>query len=404
MSRYLTPILDNHLKTLRQMAFLTGPRQVGKTTLAKSFLHPIEPGTNYFNWDIAAERKKLMSQVFTGKEALGGDGVIVFDEIHKYLRWKNTLKGLFDQFEPHTHWIITGSARLDIHRRGQDSLLGRHFTYHLAPYSVAELTQHISVTPLRELVDTVTQVNEAPELHEALSTLDIYGGFPEPLFTAQENFLHQWRDSRLDRLVNQDLGSLEALRNLPLVEQLMMLLPSRVGSPLSINSLREELEVHFATVKHWMELLENVYYGFYVRPFSKKFGRMLKKEPKWYLWDWTEMTDPAARFENLVAVHLRKYTDFMRDTGKAKLSLHFVRDKQKRETDFLICDNLKPALLIECKLSSDVLDDSLHYYADALNVKNAVQLVAKKIPTRQVTRSPCPIWVMPAARFLAGLV
>lgn len=404
MTRYLTPALDNHLKTLRQMVFLTGPRQVGKTTLAKSFLNPVVAGNNYFNWDVARERKQLMSQIFTGEKILGGNDVIVFDEIHKYRRWKNSLKGLFDQFEPHTHWIITGSARLDIYRRGQDSLLGRHFTYHLAPYSVAELLHHQVVFLPQQLLDRATQMEETAEMREAMTTLNKFGGFPEPLFAAKENFLRQWRDSRLDRLVNQDLGSLEALRNLPLVEQLMMLLPPRIGSPLSINGLREELEVHFATVKHWMELLENVYYGFFLRTYSKKIGRMLKKESKWYLWDWTEIDNPAARFENLVAVHLHKYVDFMRDTGQAALSLHYVRDKEKREVDFLICDNRKPALLVECKLADDAPAASLMHYAEMLKVPHAVQLVGHDVPTRRITKSPCPIWVMPAARFLAWLV
>lgn len=404
MSRYLTPAITQHLSDLRQMVFLTGPRQVGKTTLAKSFLHPVMPGVNYFNWDVVAERKELLANIFTGKRALGGEGVIVFDELHKYLRWKNTLKGLFDRFEPHTRWIITGSARLDVHRRGQDSLLGRHFTYHLAPYSVAELLSNTNPASAVELLNSAVNSTMTTTAHEALASLDHFGGFPEPLFTAKDSFVRRWRENRLDRLVNQDLGGLEALRNLPLVEQLMMLLPPRVGSPLSINSLREDLEVHFATVKHWLELLENVYYGFFLRPFSPKTGRMLKKESKWYLWDWSELEDPAARFENLVAVHLRKYVDFMRDTGKASLSLHFVRDKERREVDFVICDQRKPVVLVECKLSDATLDDSLLYFARKLKVASAVQVVKAEIPPRQVGNDPCPTWVLPAAQFLQALV
>lgn len=404
MERYLAPVIAEHLKDLRQMVFLTGPRQVGKTTLAKSFLHPVEPGTNYYNWDVTAERKKLLSKIFSGEETLGGDGIIVFDEIHKYLRWKNTLKGLFDQYEPHTHWIVTGSARLDVYRRGQGSLLGRHFTYHLSPYSVAELVAHTAAVPVGELLARASQFENTTTCRDALTVLNKFGGFPEPLFTAKENFLRQWRESRLDRLVNQDLGSLEALRNLPMVEQLMMLLPSRVGSLLSINNLREDLEVHFATVKHWLELLENAYYGFFIRPFSKKTGRMLKKESKWYVWDWSELDDPAARYENLVAVHLRKYVDYMCDTGKAKLSLHFVRDKEKRDVDFVICDSLKPALLVECKLSDAAPADSLLYFARQLKVPAAVQIIMSDVPMRQVAKDPSPIWVMPASRFLSALV
>lgn len=388
------------------MVFLTGPRQVGKTTLAQSFLNPIKSGLNYLNWDVASHRKWLTTQLFAGKQRLDGaeQAIAVFDEIHKYPRWKNAVKGLFDTSEPHTHWIVTGSALLNVYRRGQDSLLGRHFTYHLAPFSVAELAAAGRPVPsLAELMQRVF-ASPSPAATDACTTLTRFGGFPEPLFRADQSFLVRWRRTRLDRLINQDLAVTETLRHLPLVEQLMFLLPERVGSPLSLNSLREDLEVHFATVRHWMNLLERVFYGFSLRPFSQRRGRLLKKEAKWYLWDWTEINDPAIRFENLVAVHLRKYVDYLNDLGLGELTLHYVRDKEKREVDFLLCERNRPQLLLECKRTDTTVSRSLVPLARLLGVRRALQLVERGATMRERTEEGVRIQVCPAAAVLECLV
>ncbi|MBI4365346.1 MAG: ATP-binding protein [Deltaproteobacteria bacterium] len=388
------------------MVFLTGPRQIGKTTLAQSLLASVLPGVNYFNWDAVAHRKILMTKVFSGEERLDTESRtrVVFDEIHKFPRWKNTLKGLFDLHEPRTHWIVTGSAMLNVYRRGQDSLLGRHFTYHLAPFSVAEL-----MTPGRtsRLPSTWTPSDwPAPnrEAADAFHTLFQFGGFPEPLFRTDTGFLTRWRRTRLERLVNQDLATTEILRQLPLVEQLMSLLPARIGAPLSLNSLREDLEVHFATVKHWMALLERVFYGFFVRPYGKRSTRLLKKEAKWYVWDWTEISDPGIRFENLMAVHLRKYVDYMNDTGQGDLALFYVRDKEKREVDFLICEDRKPILLVECKWSDHALSPALQYYAELFKVPHAVQVTQANGDPRIRRQGNCTLSLLPAAGFLSSLI
>lgn len=348
----------------------------------------------------------VSTRIFPGKERLDTDdrSIIVFDELHKYPRWKNVLKGLFDVHEPRTHWVVTGSAMLNVYRRGQDSLLGRQFTYHLAPFSVAELLTQGRQPLLPKALKPASWTAPTPQAAEAMRTLLQFGGFPEPLFRAETGFLTRWRRTRLDRLVNQDLAATETLRFLPLVEQLMFLLPERVGSPLSLNSLREDLEVHFATIKHWMTLLERVFYGFFVRPYGKRSARLLKKEAKWYLWDWTEIVDPGARFENLVAVHLRKYVDYLNDTGEGNLDLCYVRDKEKREVDFLICQDRKPALLIECKLSAAALSPALRYYAALFQVPNALQITQDVVPLQIQRDGTRTLALCSAARFLQELV
>lgn len=406
--RYLSEPLKRHLTQNRQMVFLVGPRQVGKTTLAQSFLKTVEVGKNYFNWDDPKQRKILLQEVFKGRLPFSPqeNPVIVFDEIHKYPRWKNSLKGLFDSHEPDTHWIVTGSAALNVYKKGQDSLVGRQFTYHLFPFSVAELAEKHSGEVALSAIRSSTLSLEKPTLgsQQNMEHLFRWSGFPEPLFKKEDAFLTQWRVARIDRLVNQDLAALEHLRHLPLVENLVLLLPERVGSSLSINSLREDLEVHFSTVKHWLELLSRVFYGFPVYPYAAKLSRMLKKEMKYYLWDWTEITEEGHRFENMVAVHLQKWIFYLNDLGIGSFSLHYIRDKEKREVDFLICENRKPFLAVECKFADPEPSKSLLYYSERLKIPYALQLLFKSVEPRILKTESGNLYIASAASFLEQLV
>lgn len=388
------------------MVFLVGPRQVGKTTLARSLISNPKDGLNYFNWDVAAHRKILSTQIFSGKLDMSGEekNVVVFDEIHKYGRWKNALKGLFDKYEPNTKWIVTGSAALDVYRKGQDSLVGRSFTYHLCPLSVAELSSPANKEGLiNHLIDCPFH-KPSEDVQKTFDKLMQFGGFPEPFLKESISFLNRWRVSRLDKLINQDLASIEHLKNLAIVEQLMFLLPERTGNPLSINSLREDLEVHFTTVKHWVKLLERVFYGFTLRPFSGRLSRTLKKEGKWYLWDWTEIPNMGYRLENLVAVHLLKLTHYINDLGLGNLSLHYIRDKEKREVDFVVCGQNKPLLLIECKLQETTPSNSLIYFSRLLKPKRSIQLVAEGIEPVNFDEEGLKVEIVPASAFLNELV
>lgn len=409
LQRYLYKPLDEHLSTLRQMVFLVGPRQIGKTTLSQTLLPVVTSGVNYFNWDLLLHRKVLTTEIFRGHRDLTDPQMkrIVLDEIHKYPRWKNSLKGLFDHYEPkHTHWIITGSASLNVYRKGQDSLLGRCFTYHLCPFTVAEMAPN-KVADQKKSLDDFMNIPFEPankQAEEVFDHLMMFGGFPEPFLKQSSSFLPRWHSSRLERLINQDLATTEHLKNLSLVENLVFLLPERVGSLLSINNLRENLEVHFATVKHWLELLERVFYGLMIRPYSQKLSRLLLKEGKWYLWDWSEITDLSMRFENLVAIHLMKYVLYQNELGLDDLSLHYIRDKEKREVDFVICRRHKPVLLVECKLNDQNPSPHLAYFAERLGIKKAFQLVATKGMTPRSIQKKVVVNILPASAFLKELV
>ena len=235
--RYLT---SQVLKDLQhKMVFVGGARQVGKTSLAKSLLTTHEKG--YLNWDITSHREAIL------KQELPDSPLWVFDEIHKYQRWRNYLKGLYDQYKETRKILVTGSARLDYYRRGGDSLQGRYHYLRLHPLSVAELNL---------------------TTHEELISLFTLGGFPEPYFMGSDIEAKRWSREYRERLIQEDLLSLEHVKDVGTLELLMIRLPELVGSPLSVNALREDLRVSHKTVERWLDIFTRLYAIFRISPFG----------------------------------------------------------------------------------------------------------------------------------------
>jgi predicted AAA+ superfamily ATPase len=384
----------------RKMAFIAGPRQVGKTTLAKSLLR--ETGASYFTWDLDRDRRRILRAdgAFWAVPPRPGRARIVADEIHKYPRWKRLLKGLFDTYRDECEFIVTGSGRLDVYQKGGDSLLGRYALNRLHPFTVGEL-----LAGGRQDVLTPVQFDEAlaaPEAvrgaDEALGQIELFTGFPEPLFAGRAERLRRWRRSRRDLVLREDLRDLTRIRDIGLVDHLVQLLPDRVGSPLSVNALREDLGVAFETAKAWLATLARLYYAFELRPFAGKLARTLRREGKVYLFDFTEIDDPGARFENVVALHLTKLVDAWNDRGHGDFALWYVRDKERREVDFLVTDRRRPYLLLETKLADDRVSPALRYFRDRLRPRHTIQLVREGR-----TRRDAGILVAPAARVLSRI-
>jgi predicted AAA+ superfamily ATPase len=327
--RYLTAQVKRDLH--RKMVFVAGPRQVGKTTLARGLS---ARGSGYMSWDIAEDRERIL------KRNLPPSPLWVFDEIHKYRSWRNYLKGLYDGRRAGQQILVTGSARLDLYRFGGDSLQGRYHLLRLHPFSAAELG--------------ITRSGE-------LSDLLALGGFPEPYLGGSEVEARRWSREYRTRLLREDLASLERVQDLGNLELLMLHLPERVGSPLSVNSLSEDLQVSHKTVANWLAILERLYALFRLSPFGSPRLRAVKKECKHYHFDWTLVAEPGPRFENLVAAHLLKWVHFQEDTQGRDLELRYFRDRDGREVDFVVVERRKPRLLVECKWSDAEVERGLRY-------------------------------------------
>ena len=330
MKRYLESQVRKDLG--RKMVFLGGPRQVGKTTLARNLLGRSASGL--LNWDVPAQRDLILRQQFPRSR------LWVFDELHKYRKWRGYLKGLFDARQANQQILVTGSARLDYYRFGGDSLQGRYHYLRLHPLSVAEL-----------------ELETAADF-AALLTL---GGFPEPWLGGSEREARRWSNEYRSRLVREDLASLEQLHDLGSIELLMTRLPDLVGSPLSINGLAEQIQVSHRTLGKWLDVLERLYAIFTVVPFGSPRIKALRKARKHYHYDWSLVQDPAFRFENLVASHLLKWTHFREDTEGYGAELRYFRDVEGREVDFVVIEAGKPTLFVECKTSDRDVSAPLRY-------------------------------------------
>lgn len=362
-TRYLEKPIISDLK--EKMVFLGGPRQVGKTTFSKSLLATFgSEKTAYMNWDDPEHRDKILKKKWAIKDQL-----LVFDELHKYARWRNLIKGYYDTQNEDHKFLVTGSARLDYYRRGGDSLLGRYHYYRLHPFSLSEVG-----------------FNKG-----ALEQLLKFGGFPEPFFAQNEKTLRRWQLQRLDRVVMEDLVGLEKVKEVSLVHRLAEALPDRVGSPLSVKNLANELEVDQKTASRWIEILENLYFCYRIPPYGAPRIKAVRKEQKLYLWDWSSILDPGIRFENLVASHLLKWCHFIEDTQGHRMELRFLRDINKREIDFVILKDKTPIFCVECKSGDKNLSSHIPYFAERTKISKFYQVhmgVTHRAPMKNVEIIP----------------
>lgn len=335
INRYLEKPVLKDLKN--KMVFIGGPRQTGKTSLAKHFLKNAKQDLTkwYINWDALEDREKIMRETFPA-----GRGLLVLDEIHKYSKWRQALKGLYDKRGEELEILVTGSARLDYYRRGGDSLQGRYHYYHMFPFTLSELAEP-TLSTLKDLLN--------------------YGGFPEPFLLASQKESRRWSREYRFHMVREDLRDLERVQDIDSIEKMVYRLPELVGSPLSLNALREDLQVSHQSVSRWMNMLENLYMIFRIYPFGAPRIRAVKKEAKHYHLDWTLLDDEGLRFENLVACHLLKWCYFVQDTEGFPMELRYFRDVDKREVDFVLLRDGQPIHFIECKKTGREINPALRY-------------------------------------------
>lgn len=388
----------------RQMRFIAGPRQCGKTTLAKAILKRKRSDSFYYNWDKQGIREKYRKDhdfflIDIAKHRLKLPW-ICFDEIHKTHKWKNILKDFFDTYESSLRALITGSARLDLFRRSGDSLAGRYMLFHLFPFRLAELNGSKNLE--RPAADATKFIYKklASENKSSQTNMELllkFSGFPEPLFKSSSDFHRSWQRSYLQRTIYEDIKDLSQINDLDKVANLYEELSYKIASPLSINSLTSSIEANFATVKNYLRYLELAYQIFFVPPYNKRLDKSVKKEQKIYFYDWTRVNGTPAKYENYVACELHALVNYWTDAGYCDAQLFFIRNKNGNETDFLITIDKEPWLLIEVKSSSDQI--ASHHY-NHIKQLGKIPFVQLNLESEKTLKPHPGVFIMPAHQFL----
>ena len=362
MDRALAPFIRADLS--RKMVFLSGPRQAGKTTLARALASEF-PSAQVLNWDVAGDRRIILDQSWSPAAPL-----LVFDELHKMAGWKPWLKGVFDGHPADQSLLVTGSARLDAFRQSGESLAGRYFSWRLHPVSVAEWVGVSGATP-----------------EEALQRVLERGGFPEPFLAASQADAERWRRLYLEGAVRDDIMEFSRIGEIRVMRVFIDMLRARVGSPLSLASLARDLQVAPTTLGKYLEILEALHIVFTVRPFHRNIARALLKEPKVYFFDnglvESGTGGEGPRFENACAAMLLRHAHFLQDSAGRDVTLHYVRDKEGREIDFALCEKGQPVGFAECKWTDPNVPTYLAAIAERFPGAGATLLVRHLRQTEQ---------------------
>lgn len=398
-NRFYDTVLDEHLATHRQMAFVSGPRQVGKTTTCRNH------ADGYANWDNIDDREQILRGPAKLADRLNLNRlsktipVALFDELHKYPRWKQFLKGFFDTYADQVRIIVTGSSRMDMYRRGGDSLMGRYFLYRMHPFSVAE-TLYQDLPDPKRIVRSPKKVRK-----QDFDALRDHGGYPEPFLKRDHRFSRRWRSLRTEQLLREDIRDLTQIQQIDQLEMLVKLLSDRSAKQLVYSRLARDVRVSVDTVRRWIDALSRLHLGFLIKPWFKNVSRSLRKEPKWFLRDWAGIEDAGAKAETFVGCHLLKAVEGWDDMGFGKFQLAYLRDKQQREVDFVVVRDGKPWFLIEVKQQNEAIGGALKYYQERTKAPLAFQVVidADYVDADCFARPRGPM-VVPARTFLSQLL
>jgi len=349
MDRYLYEPIKKDLA--RKMVILTGPRQIGKTWLARELMKEFK-NPHYLNYDNFEDARIIQAHTWP----INSD-MLVFDEIHKMKGWKKFVKGTFDSRPKRQAILVTGSARLDTFRQTGEPLAGRYFHFRLNPISVREL-------------------KGIGKPYETLSLLNRLGGFPEPFLSGSDDEAARWRNKYYTDLVREDILEFSRIQEVRAIRLLLEMLRERVGSPLSYTSLAGDLQIAPNTVRKYVEILENLCIIFLVRPYHTNVARAVLREPKIYFYDSGYVRgDDGLKLENTCAVCLLKHVQYLQDTKGAEITLNYIRTRDGREIDFAIARKGKVDQLIEVKLSDGNLSAGLRYFQAMLPGVSAFQLV-----------------------------
>ena len=377
IKRIYQKIIEYHiLSGWSQMIFLNGARQVGKTTLVRDMMKG-KKNTQYLNFDNFDDKKKIISGYDKILENINLSDFntkpsIIFDEIHKYgyAEWKNYLKGFFDTYKDKINIIVTGSSRLDVYQKGGDSMAGRYFLYHVLPITVGELI-NLQLPSIDKLYNDPKKLED-----DIFDQLYRFGGFPDPFVKNSGNFHKRWQNLHIKQIFREDIRELSNIKDVMKMETLGALLATYGGKQIQYKNLCTRLHIDYKTLKTWIITLQNFSYCFFIQPYSNNIARSLIKEPKVYLYDWSLVDDKGAKFENFIAVHLYKTISLWNNIGLGEFKLHYLRDKEKFEVDFLIIKDNKPWIMVECKYSyKEPISKALYRFKEKVQPKHIFQVV-----------------------------
>lgn len=387
----------------KPMVLISGPRQSGKTTFAKNIANK-EKSHLYFNYDIQ-KNKALLSNNPSFFEKIdivpGHKPLIVLDEIHKHTKWKNYLKGIYDEFSDTYRFLITGSGRLDIFTHGGDSLAGRYLHFHLFPFTIGELASNKPISK-NFLSNLVKIPDKSIKSEEHLECLMKVGGFPEPFLKRSQQSYRRWANTYHSQIIREDIRDALTIKNIDAMETLYALLNNRVGALFSASSIAPQLKISHATILSWMKIFEKFYLIFKLKPYSKNISRTLLREPKYYFYDFANIENEGLKFENLVAVELKRAVTLWKDYGLGDYDLYYIRNKEKEEVDFIITKNNTPFLMIETKLNKTNVSKNLIKFQNILNIP-AVQLVQTPGVCRKYKNNNNLIIIISAGQWLSLL-
>lgn len=358
----------------KKIVFIVGPRQVGKTWLAKDIASGF-PNSVYLNYDRLEDRTIIKNESWRDTTEL-----LILDELHKMPLWKNYLKGIYDTKPMHLKIIVTGSARLDILRQVDDSLAGRFFIHHLFPFSPTEL-QHTSYS-------------------QDIDRFIFRGGFPEPFLADDPVEADRWRAQYVDSLLRTDILEFSHIDHLHHMQLVFELLRSKVGSPISYQSLSEDIGISPNTVKKYIRVLESLYIVFRVTPFAKNIARSLMKMPKIYFFDVGMVKgETGAKLENFAALCLLKHVYAIRDYQGKNYNLHYVRTKEGMEIDFALVDDESIEQVLEIKTQDKTVNNFLSAFQKKYHCK-----AAKLVYELRQEKTEQGVDVLKLGNFLRSLV
>ena len=386
----------------KNLILVSGPRQAGKTTFAKD-IASTEPISLYFNYDIPANKARILTNPTFFEEVdrkKGNLPLIILDEIHKYIDWKNYLKGIYDGYADEFRFLVTGSGRLELSRKKGDALAGRYLHFHLYPFTIGEI---FASSIGMEDVSIITEIPEQSAIaQEAWETMFRVSGFPEPFLKGTKLKYRRWANSYHSQVIRDDIRDEFAVRQVDTMEALYFLLSECVGSPFSFSNHARTLKISHKTVSSWIKVFEQFFLVLKIRPYSKRISRSLVKEPKIYFYDYCRIRDEALRFENMVAIELSRAVTHWNDFGLGEYKLWYLRNKQKEEVDFLVTENANPLFMVEAKLAETSVSPHLVKFQNILHIP-AIQLINQKNVGRKIRNGHDTILVASAANWLSCL-